>query len=96
MKIREALFKTLDTFKITGKKLSAASGVTESQISSFRRGNRELELKNFEKLVEALPPDAYHYFWSQVLLNRMSDDHLCELIMTAASQLKDKQPSQVA
>jgi transcriptional regulator with XRE-family HTH domain len=96
MKIREALFKTLDTFKITGKQLSAVSGVTESQISSFRRGNRELELKNFEKLVEALPPDAYHYFWSQLVLNQMSDDNLCELIMTAASQLKDKQPSQVA
>lgn len=96
MRIREALFKTLDTFKITGKQLSANSGVTESQISSFRRGNRELELKNFEKLVEALPPDAYNYFWSQLALGRMSEDHLYELIMMATSQLKEKQLSKVA
>lgn len=96
MRIREALFKTLDTFKITGKQLSADSGVSESQISSFRRGNRELELKNFEKLVEALPPNAYRHFWSQLVLDRMSDEHLYELIMMATSQLKEKQASKVA
>lgn len=96
MKIREALFKTLDTFKISGKQLSADSGVSESQISSFRRGNRELELKNFEKLLEALPPNAYHHFWAQLALDGMSDDRLYDLIMMAASQLKEKQPSKVA
>jgi transcriptional regulator with XRE-family HTH domain len=95
MRIREALFQTLDTFKISGKQLSADSGVTESQISSFRRGNRELDLKNFEKLVEALPPNAYHHFWTQLALKQLSDDHLCELIMMAATHLKDKQPGEV-
>lgn len=66
MELRAALLTTINKFKITGKELSQASGLTEAQVSGFRTGKREIELKNFEKLVSSLPSDAYHHFWCQI------------------------------
>lgn len=68
MELKEALLKTLDKYKINGKKLSEASGIPESQISYFRSGKRSVELKSFQKIVDALPPDAYDYFLRQLAL----------------------------
>ena len=93
MKLRNALLATIDSFKITGKELSKMSGLTEAQISGFRTGKREIDLKNFEKLVNSLPPDEYHHFWCQLAMDQMSKDHLYKLIMMAAAQLKSDVPS---
>ena len=95
MKLREALIQTFDKYKITGKQLSEASGITEAQISRFKNGG-ELSLVNFEKVVTSLPGSAYHYFWCQLAVNRMDDEQLYQTIMMAATQLKEKQPSKVA
>lgn len=94
MKLREALFATINQFKLTGRKLSQTTGLTETQISEFRGGKRDCELKNFEKLVEALPPEAYHHFWCQLAVDRMDNEQLYELIMIAVTRMKDKPPSQ--
>lgn len=94
MKLREALFATINHFKLTGKKLSQTTGLTETQISEFRGGKRDMELKNFEKLVAALPPDAYHHFWCRLALDQMDSDQLYDLIMMAVAQMKEKQPAQ--
>lgn len=95
MKLREALLQTFDKYKITGKQLSEISGITEAQISRFRNG-AELSLVNFEKIVNSLPESAYHYFWCQLAMDKMNDEQLYQMIMMAASQLKEKQPSKVA
>lgn len=91
MRLREALISTINKFKISGRSLAQATGMTEPQISVFRTGNRDnIELKNFEKLVEALPPEAYHHFWCQIALDKMDSDQLYELIMMAVTQMKEK------
>ena len=68
MELKEALLNTLDKYKISGKKLSEASGIPESQISYFRSGKRSVELKSFQRIVDVLPSDAYEYFLRQLAL----------------------------
>lgn len=87
MKPRSALFKALDDCRFTAKQLSQASGVSEAQISRLRNGG-EVSLENFEKLIDALPPDVYHRYWCNLAMQRMSDEQLYDLIIMAASQLK--------
>lgn len=87
MELRSSLLTTIDKFKITGKELSQASGLTEAQISGFRNGKREIELKNFEKLVSSLPPDAYHHFWCQLAQDAPGSEQ-CFSSQIAGSSLK--------
>jgi len=87
-KLREAFFSAVKESKLTGKELARLSGLSESQISEFRNGKREITLENFEQAVNALPPDAFHRFWCQLAVSQMNQDQLCELITMAASQLK--------
>jgi hypothetical protein len=52
-----------------------------------------VSLENFEKLIDALPPDVYHSYWCNLAIQRMSDDQLYDLIIMAASQLKSDSPT---
>ena len=90
-KLREAFFLAVKESKLSGKKLAELSGLSESQLSEFRNGKREITLGNFEQVVNSLPPDAYHRFCWQLTLTQMDQEELCELIAMAASQLKSKQ-----
>ncbi len=90
-KLKEAFFLAIKESKLTGKELARLSGLSESQLSEFRNGKREITLENFEQAVNALPPDAYHRFWCQLAVSQMNPDQLCELITMAASQLRSNQ-----
>jgi hypothetical protein len=93
-KLREAFFLAVKEAKITGKELARLSGLSESQLSEFRTGKREITLTNFEQVVNSLPPDAYHRFWCQLAMGQMNQDQLCELITMAASQLRSNQATE--
>jgi transcriptional regulator with XRE-family HTH domain len=92
-KLREAFFLAVKESKLSGKKLAELSGLSESQLSEFRNGKREITLGNFEQVVNSLPSDVYHRFCWQLTVTQMDQEQLCELIAMAASQLKSKQTS---
>ncbi|HEY9670475.1 MAG TPA: helix-turn-helix transcriptional regulator [Waterburya sp.] len=90
-KLREAFFLAVKESKLSGKKLAELSGLSESQLSEFRNGKREITLGNFEQVVNSLPPDVYHRFCCQLTVTQMDQEQLCELIAVAAFELKSKQ-----
>lgn len=85
--VRQALFKTLKKFKIKGNHLSRVTGITEAQLSRFRNGG-ELSLMNFEKIVAALPPEAYQYFWSQLAIDGMDTVQIGQILTAIGDKLK--------
>ncbi len=96
MELREVLFKAAERSELTGKELSERSGVSEAQISRFRKGG-DISFKNFQRLVDGLPPHAYHQFACQLLVQRMSNKELSELVIVAVSRMskEDNEPERV-
>lgn len=67
MNHREALNKTLDTFKIPAARLSESSGIDSAKLSKFRNGRQDLMASTLIDLVNALPPDAKAYFYVLIM-----------------------------
>lgn len=62
--LHEAFSRTLFEFQISGAELARASGVSERQISNFKKGKIGLNSKNLQKVLMAMRPDARRYFLS--------------------------------
>lgn len=60
----EALRRTMFEFRIAGRELSQATGISERQISEFKNGKRDMVATNLVKLSKALPDAARNYFVS--------------------------------
>lgn len=84
----DALDQTLKHFKITGKMLSEASGVTEQALSKFRRGEREIQVNNLERIIAALPTDARNYLFFNVLIQNASMNDLSILLHAIAHEMR--------
>jgi transcriptional regulator with XRE-family HTH domain len=88
MKFVDAFNLTLEKFDITARELSTRSGVTDATISKFRRGNRELKLESIEKILTALPDDAYYYLMTQWANERITPKHLIKLLGVIAQTIE--------
>ena len=87
MELRNALFAAIDKSGLTGKELSERSGVTQSQISRFRKGE-DIAFLTFQRLVSGLPREAYHQFITTLMVEQMSSQELGNVIMSAVTQLQ--------
>ena len=67
MDFSKALDKTLDKFGVTGKWLSAQSGVSERMISNFRNGKQRVWSDSLERIISALPTEPKQYLFAQLL-----------------------------
>lgn len=88
MRISEALNLTLEHFNITGRELAQRSGVTESALSRFRRGEKDLQASSIEKLLAGLPDDAYHYLMAQLWLSRNKPQSTVHMLSVIASNIQ--------
>jgi transcriptional regulator with XRE-family HTH domain len=88
MKFVDAFNLTLEKFDITARELSIRSGVTDAAISKFRRGNRELKLESIEKILGALPDDAYYFLMTQWADERITPKHFIKLLSFIAQSLE--------
>ena len=84
MNHRQAFNKTLQTYRITAKSLSEATGIQERQISLFRNEKSDLITENFFQLIEALPEHAREYFFSQ--MHSSDSRSLIQIIETATDE----------
>ena len=89
MKFSEAFNLTLEEFGITGKEVAKNAGVREATVSDFRRGNREIQTGNLEKLIGALPMDAKQFLFLKLLVGGMNVQGMATLLSAIACQLKD-------
>ncbi len=88
MKFVDAFNLTLEKFDITARELAIRSGVTDAAISKFRRGNRELKLESIEKILGALPDDAYYFLMTQWADERITPKHFIKLLSFIAQSLE--------
>lgn len=89
-----ALDVTLKEFGIKGRQLSESSGITDSAISKFRSGQKDLELGTYEKLVDALPREAQHYLFFKVLIGRANTEELSNFLHLIAKAIREDQISE--
>ncbi len=87
MDLREALFKTITRAEISSKELSQAAGITPAMLSRFKNG-KDISSSTLQKLINALPPEAYSYFHSLLTPKQESDRDLVEQLFELASQLR--------
>lgn len=60
--LRDAFNATLEEHKIPASKIAEISGVSETVISRFRTGKRELTTRVIQQILDALPEKSYQYF----------------------------------
>jgi transcriptional regulator with XRE-family HTH domain len=59
-----AFDKTLERFQIKAAEIAKKSGKSESAISQFRNGHKDIGSSALIELTRALPVEAQYYFWS--------------------------------
>lgn len=91
MKFSDSFDDTLKQFKITAKDLAGKSGVAESSISRFRRGEREIQSDSLERLIGALPQDAKQYLFCKLFVGEMDKQGIATLLSAIATHLKTEQ-----
>lgn len=57
MRFSDAFKETVFRFDLKGAEIAARSGLTEAQVSHFKRGNN-LRIDSVEKILDALPLEA--------------------------------------
>lgn len=90
MKFSNALNATLKQFSINGKDLARISGVSESSISRYRRGESDIQAESLERLITALPPDARYYFYFNCLVKDIDEAGIAILLQAIAFKLKEE------
>lgn len=76
MNFNKAFDITLKKFEISAKDLAEQSGVTPQSISEFRREKKTIQTDSLQKLLEFLPIEAKMYFFSSLLGEGISAEHL--------------------
>ncbi|RUS93788.1 hypothetical protein DSM106972_095470 [Dulcicalothrix desertica PCC 7102] len=89
MQLRDALFTAIDKYQLTAKELSEKAGVSQAQISRFRKGE-DLAFSTFQRLVDGLPRDAKNHFCTLLIVGEMDNQELGEMIMVAVAQLQSR------
>ena len=97
MNFNQAFNSTLKKFGVSAKQLAERSGVTPQSISEFRRGKKTIQTDSLEKLLEYLPIEARMYFFSLLLgeeisaehlVAGMDDDQMSDVMMAIANKIK--------
>ena len=92
MDLRQALFKAIARAEVSAKELSERAQVTPTQISRFRNG-KEISSSTLQRLIDALPTDAYDYFHSMLAQSPKNDDEITERLFELVSQLRKNRHS---
>lgn len=64
--VANCYFKILKSSRITAKEISQKSGITEANISKFRKGG-DILLSSYQKLIDALPAELRKQYYLLIL-----------------------------
>ncbi|MGI0488579.1 helix-turn-helix domain-containing protein [Pantanalinema rosaneae CENA516] len=93
MKFCEAVDQTFVEFKLTNREIAQKSGLTEAQLSEFRRGKREIHTDRLERLIAALPTQAQQFLFFNCLLPQMDDRAIGTLLYAISLKMRGAAPS---
>lgn len=88
MQINEALNNTIKHFGIKGKDLSASTGLMQATLSKFRNGHCDMHISGLERIMAALTDEQYHYFMSQLVLERKSQEEVKQMLSLIAEKIE--------
>jgi transcriptional regulator with XRE-family HTH domain len=74
MDLRTAFLVVLERHSLKASALAKAAGITEAQISLFKSGQRDLEGKTLQKLLDAMTPAVRADFCSCLAEQPLSSD----------------------
>ena len=68
MEIHIALHETLRTFKpkLSASEIAIRANVSPAAISEFRHGERDLQVRTLQRIINALPEDIKQHFFSRL------------------------------
>ena len=68
MEIHIALHETLRTFKpkLSASEVASRANVSPAAISEFRHGERDLQVRTLQRIINALPEDIKLHFFSRL------------------------------
>lgn len=68
MEIHTALHETLRTFKpkLSASEIAIRANVSPAAISEFRHGERDLQVRTLQRIINALPEDIKQHFFSRL------------------------------
>jgi DNA-binding Xre family transcriptional regulator len=89
MQTFEAFDKTLSHFDIKNRELQNKTGVNESSISRFRRGERDLQVATLEKLIQALPHQAQQFYYFNCMVSDFDDQAIASMLYALSVKLRD-------
>lgn len=64
MNPRKALDQTIKHFELKAKDLAELGGITEYELSKYRRGHKDMVSTTVFRIIKALPESARFYFYS--------------------------------
>lgn len=67
--LRQAFFQAMDESPYPAKVIGERSGVAPTAMSTLKHGRRDFGLSRFQRLVDALPPDAADRFYEILARN---------------------------
>jgi transcriptional regulator with XRE-family HTH domain len=89
MNFSAAFDETISHFKLKAKDIASVSGLTESAISKFRRGEQDLKASSLERLIKALPQEAKQYLFLKILVGEMDSQGIAALLSAIAFRIKE-------
>ncbi|MBW4523341.1 MAG: helix-turn-helix domain-containing protein [Scytolyngbya sp. HA4215-MV1] len=93
MKFCEAMDQTILEFHLSAKDLASAAGLTQAQLSEFRRGKRELHTDGLERLIAALPLQARHYLFFNHLIAECDEQTIGTLLYAISLKMRGVVPA---
>ncbi|MDX2242368.1 MAG: helix-turn-helix transcriptional regulator [Leptolyngbyaceae cyanobacterium bins.302] len=88
MRTYEAFDLTVKHFNIRAKDLAAQSGVNESSISRYRKGEQSLSTDALDNLLAALPEQARQYMVFNHLLSDLDEQAIGTLLYAISLKLR--------
>lgn len=88
MRTYEAFDLTVKQFNLKAKELAAQSGVSESSISRYRKGEQSLSTDALDNLMAALPHQARQYMVFNHLLSDLDEQAIGTLLYAISLKMR--------
>jgi transcriptional regulator with XRE-family HTH domain len=93
MRTYEAFDLTLKHFNLKAKDLSAQSGVGESSISRYRKGEQSLSTDALDSILAVLPEQARQYMLFNHLLSDLDEQAIGTLLYAISLKMRGVVPA---
>lgn len=67
MNYSKALRETIYRYNLKGAVIAQKAGISNAQLSEFKKGKCDINVRTLEQIVNALPSDAQIYFYQLLL-----------------------------